>query len=79
MGIKCINFIVKNRTKELIICQKKWVPRGNIEQYLKSIVLKYKEIENKIGIKIKDFRYTLFFLKIKKNIIKKYRCKRIGK
>tara|TARA_B100001027_G_scaffold214188_1_gene186015 strand:- start:57 stop:224 length:168 start_codon:yes stop_codon:yes gene_type:complete len=55
------------------------VPSGNTVQYLKSTVLKYKEIENKIGIKIKDFRYTLFFLKIKKNITKKYKCKRIGK
>ena len=55
------------------------MPKGNVLQYLKSIVLKYKEIENNIGIKIKDFRYTLFCLKIKKNIIKKYKCKRIGK
>ena len=55
------------------------MPSGNTVQYLKSTVLKYKEIENKIGIKIKDFRYTLFFLKIKKNITKKYKCKRIGK
>ena len=54
MGIECINFIVKNRTIELIICQKKWVPSGNTVQYLMSIVLKYNEIENKIGIKIND-------------------------
>ena len=55
------------------------MPTGNTVQYLKSIVLKYKEIENNIGIKIKDFKYTLFFLKIKKNIIKIYKCNRIGK
>ena len=79
LGIESINFIVKNRTIELIICHKKWVPIGNTVQYLKSIVLKYKEIENNIGIKIKDFRYILFFLKIEKNIIKKYKCKSIGK
>ena len=54
MGIEYINCIVKNRTKKLIICQKKWVPSGNIEQYLKSIVLKYKEIENNLVNKEKS-------------------------